>query len=146
MKILKKYPNRKIYDSTERRYVTVRDIGEMVKQYEAVQVVDSKTGDDITRSILLQIISDLEDDGKNTLLTNFVLENLIRMYDDQMGGMLAAYLDYSLKSFLDQQGEFKQQFDGYMQTTQQENLADFNKQYMDYWKSLYSSTPPNESS
>jgi polyhydroxyalkanoate synthesis repressor PhaR len=58
MKVLKKYANRKIYDSSESCYVTMNDIRKMVKEHHCVKVVDSKTGEDITRSTLLQIISD----------------------------------------------------------------------------------------
>ena len=142
MKILKKYPNRKIYDSSEKRHVTISDISDMVKNYEALQVVDSKTGEDITRTILLQIIADLEDGAKTSLLTNYMLENLIRMYDDPMGSMLAAYLDQSLKAFLQQKRSFKEQFDSQIHATQEETIEQFNQQYLDYYKKLFPYSPP----
>ena len=141
MKVLKKYANRKIYDSSERRYVTISDIAEMVKKFEPLQVVDSKSGEDITRSILLQIIGDLEDSAQSTLLTNFLLENIVRMYDDPMGGMLANYLDNSLKSFVEQQAKFRSQFDHQIAAGQEDVMKNFNEQYQDYLKTLYPYPP-----
>ena len=105
----------------------------MVKQYIPLQVVDSKTGEDITRSILLQIIADLEDGNSQTLLTNYMLENIVRMHDDPMAAMLAAYMDQSVKTFMAQQKEFKAQFEHQMQSGQEDAMKDLSDQYMEYW-------------
>ncbi|MGI9292481.1 MAG: polyhydroxyalkanoate synthesis regulator DNA-binding domain-containing protein, partial [Pseudomonadales bacterium] len=98
LKELKKYANRKIYDPEERHYVTIRDVCKMVRNHIQVKVIDDKTGKDITRSILLQVLNDLEAESGTTVLTDYVLENMIRMYDDPMSKTFALYLDHSLKN------------------------------------------------
>jgi len=118
----------------------------MVKERHSIKVVDSKTGEDITRSILLQIISDQESSSGTVLLTNSVLESLIRMYDDQMGAMLASYLDRGIKDFMGKKETFKKQFDSYVTGTQQENIARLFEQYANYWKKGSPYTPPDDKS
>ena len=104
---LKKYPNRRLYDMTESRYVTVEDVRQLIVQGESIQVVDSKDGDDITRSVLLQILAEQESDGHGTVLTNRVIEQIIRFYGDQLGGVAARYIEQSIVAFLDHQEQMQ---------------------------------------
>lgn len=133
MKKLKKYANRKIYDSEDRRYVTIKDIKQMIQNNESIQVYDEKTGNDITRSILIQIISDIEASEEETVLTDYVLQYLIRMYADPMSKPFAMYLDYSLKNFLQQQETINQQLENVLLKNQQKNLEQFTDQIMNSW-------------
>jgi len=100
---LKKYPNRRLYDTEQSAYVTLEDVRKMILKKDPVKVVDSKTGHDLTRSVLLQIISEQEAEGHEPLLTNKVLEQVIRFYGDSMQGVLSRYLEQSIFTFLEQQ-------------------------------------------
>jgi polyhydroxyalkanoate synthesis repressor PhaR len=80
MREFKKYPNRRLYDISQSKYVTVEDIRQIVLKGESIVVKDSKTEKNLTRAVLLQIIADQEDEGHEPILTNRVLEQLIRFY------------------------------------------------------------------
>ena len=107
MRILKKYPNRRLYDTKESVYVTLEDVRKMVLEKDPVRVLDSKSGKDLTRSVLLQIISEQETEGHEPLLTNKVLQQIIRFYGDSMQGVLSRYLEQSIMTFLDQQETYQ---------------------------------------
>ncbi|WP_240770653.1 polyhydroxyalkanoate synthesis repressor PhaR [Neptunomonas sp. XY-337] len=109
MRILRKYTNRRLYDTSRSCYVTLEDVKQLVLSGEAFQVLDSKTGNDLTRNILLQIISEQEADGHGTLLTNQVLQQLIRFYGDSMQGMMSQYLEQSIAAFLEHQDRIRDQ-------------------------------------
>ena len=103
MRILKKYPNRRLYDTESSTYVTLEDVRKMILKKDPVKVVDSRTGHDLTRAVLLQIIAEQEAEGHEPLLTNKVLEQVIRFYGDSMQGVLSRYLEQSMFTFLEQQ-------------------------------------------
>ncbi len=130
MKILKKYPNRRIYDTQESKFITLGDIRTMIQQYTPFQVVDSKTGDDLTRMTLMQLVNDLNQEEQG-LLTNKVLEELIRFYDNPMGAMLASYIEKSIKAFMSQEEAMRKQFD---QGMMGDLYNDMYKQYSQAWK------------
>jgi len=109
VRILRKYSNRRLYDTSRSCYVTLEDVKELVLGGEAFQVQDSKTGQDLTRNILLQIIAEQEAEGHGTLLTNQVLQQLIRFYGDPMQGMMSQYLEQSISAFLDHQDRIRDQ-------------------------------------
>lgn len=109
MRILRKYTNRRLYDTSRSCYITLEDVKELVLSQENFQVQDSKTGADLTRNILLQIISEQEALGHGTLLTNQVLQQLIRFYGDSMQGMMSQYLEQSIATFIDQQERIREQ-------------------------------------
>ena len=109
LRILKRYPNRRIYDTSESCYITINDIREMVLSDEKFQVLDSKTGEDRTRAVLLQIIADMENEGHESVLTNNVLEELIRLYGDSMSGLLGTYIEQGITTFLSQQSAARKQ-------------------------------------
>ncbi len=104
---LKKYPNRRLYDMTESRYVTVEDVRKIIITGESIEVEDSKNGADITRSVLLQILSEQETEGHDSVLTNRAIEQIIRFYGDRMGGVVSRYIEQSIVSFLDHQEQFR---------------------------------------
>ncbi len=109
MRILRKYTNRRLYDTSRSCYVTLEDVKQLVLNGEQFQVQDSKTGNDLTRNILLQIISEQEAEGHGTLLTNQVLQQLIRFYGDSMQGMMSQYLEQSIAAFLEHQDRIREQ-------------------------------------
>jgi len=103
VRILKKYPNRRLYDTEKSEYVTLDDVRKMILGNDPIKVLDSKTGKDLTRSVLLQIIAEQEAEGHEPLLTNRVLEQVVRFYGDSMQSVLSRYLEQSIMTFLEQQ-------------------------------------------
>ena len=104
--IVKKYANRRLYDTGRSSYVTLDDLYEMVKEGHDFVVYDAKTGDDLTRTVLTQIIVDKESGGEKMLPTNF-LRQLIGLYGDNIQSLVPNYLEHSLDSFTARQDEFR---------------------------------------
>lgn len=107
-RLIKKYPNRRLYDTRTSTYITLVDIKALVLQNEPFEVVDAKTGDNLTRSILLQIILE-EEAGGAPMFTADVLSQMIRFYGNAMQGMLGKYLENNIKAFSDMQSKLKDQ-------------------------------------
>ncbi|MDT0617242.1 MAG: polyhydroxyalkanoate synthesis repressor PhaR [Salinisphaeraceae bacterium] len=105
-RIIKKYPNRRLYDTEISRYITLEEIRQLVIKGEEFQVIDKRTGREITRTILLQVISEQEEGGDPIFTTN-VLRNIIRFYGDTMQSVMSSYLELSLAFFNEQQHQFK---------------------------------------
>ena len=101
-RIIKKYPNRRLYDTEESRYITLADIRRLVVEKIDFVVVDKKSGKDITRSIMLQVISEQEQSGEPIMSRDF-LSQVIRSYGGAMQGMVGGYLEQSLRLFMSQQ-------------------------------------------
>ena len=106
--VVKKYANRRLYNTGTSTYVTLDDLAEMVQSGEDFVVYDAKTGEEITRSVLTQIIFELENKGHNMLPTSF-LRQLIRFYGDSMQALVPSYLTFSLDSFVRDQNKFRDQ-------------------------------------
>ncbi len=108
LRIIKKYPNRRLYDTRTSTYITVADVKQLVLDQEVFKVVDAKSGDDLTRAILLQIILEEESGGK-PILSEMVLANIIRFYGHAMQGMMGMYLEKNVQAFLDIQQRVAEQ-------------------------------------
>lgn len=106
--VIKKYANRRLYNTGTSTYVTLEDLAVMVKGEEDFTVVDAKTGEDITRSVLTQIIFEQEAKGQNLLPINF-LRNLIQVYGDSVQTIMPSYLEHSMDAFREQQDKFREQ-------------------------------------
>jgi len=111
-RIIKKYPNRRLYDTITSSYITLLEVKTLVMKGESFEVIDVKTGDNITRSILLQIILE-EEAGGSPMFTAPVLESLIRFYGHSMQGMLGTYLEKNIQSLMDVQTRFAEQSKGF---------------------------------
>ena len=109
--IIKKYANRRLYDTESSTYITLERLAEMVRQKREFQVVDAKTGEDITRSVLTQIIMDEEARGSTMLPVNF-LRQLISMYGDQMQAVVPQYLEASLDQLQRNQSQLREAMAG----------------------------------
>jgi polyhydroxyalkanoate synthesis repressor PhaR len=96
---LKKYPNRRLYDSTASKYVTIKDVRKLISDGESIVVEDSNDGSDLTRSVLMQILSEQEAEGREPILTNRAIEMIIRLYSVRMGRVLSRYVEQSLLTF-----------------------------------------------
>ncbi len=107
-RVLKKYPNRRLYDTRTSSYITLADVKQMVLDGENFDVRDAKTGEEITRSILLQIILE-EETGGVPMFTTQMLAQMIRFYGHAMQGVMGAYLEKNLQTFVELQGRFAEQ-------------------------------------
>jgi polyhydroxyalkanoate synthesis repressor PhaR len=101
-RVIKKYPNRRLYDTRESRYITLNDIRQLVVDGEPFEVIDKKSGDDITRAILLQVIAEQEQSDASVMSEDF-LSQIIRSYSGNMNTLVGGYLERSLSMFMDQQ-------------------------------------------
>ena len=109
---IKKYANRRLYDTGTSTYVTLEDLASMVKRGEDFVVSDAKTGEDITRPVLTQIIFEQEcKDGQSSLLPISFLRQLIRFYGDSMQMLVPSYLEFSIDKFTRDQQKFREQID-----------------------------------
>ncbi len=117
-RILKKYPNRRLYDTEISSYITLADVKAMVLSGQAFEVRDAKTGDDLTRSILLQIILE-EETGGVPIFSSPMLSQIIRFYGHAMQGMMGSYLEKNLQTFTDIQTRLTEQSKGLLDPTAQ---------------------------
>jgi len=107
-RIIKKYPNRRLYDTETSAYITLAEVKELVLQYNDFQVLDAKTGEDLTRAILLQIILE-EESGGVPMFSTAMLANIIRYYGHAMQGLMGSYLERSIGAFHEAQKRFQEQ-------------------------------------
>lgn len=107
VRAIKKYPNRRLYDTRTSSYITLSDVKDMVMSCEPFAVVDAKTGDDITRSILLQIILEEESAGM-PMFTTHALAQIIRFYGHTMQGLMGGYLEKNMQALMEMQAPLVQ--------------------------------------
>ena len=108
VRLIKKYPNRRLYDTKTSSYITLADVKQMVVRSEDFQVVDAKSGEDLTRQILLQIILDEESAGA-PMFSSDLLSQMIRSYGSAMQGFMGTYLEKNLQAFQDLQKSLQEQ-------------------------------------
>jgi polyhydroxyalkanoate synthesis repressor PhaR len=108
-RIIKKYPNRRLYDTEISSYVTLGDLRALILEFELFVVQDAKSGEDLTRTVLLQIIGEYEESGQ-PIFTNQLLQQIIRAHGDPMAGLMGKFLEDSLRQFMDQQGAIRSQW------------------------------------
>ena len=131
-RIIKKYPNRRLYDTRTSTYITVTDVKQLVLDQEVFKVVDAKTNDDLTRAILLQILLEEESGGK-PIFTEMVLANIIRFYGHAMQGMMGMYLEKNVQAFLDIQERVAEQSKTFLSGAQGKGQnADAWTQFMNF--------------
>ena len=111
VRVLKKYPNRRLYDTQTSSYITLADVKQMVLDGENFEVRDAKTGDELTRSILLQIILE-EETGGMPMFSTPMLAQVIRYYGHAMQGLMGNYLETNLQAFVDLQARLAEQSKG----------------------------------
>jgi len=110
-RLIKKYPNRRLYDTQTSTYITLADVKQLVLASEAFQVVDAKTGSDLTRSILLQIILEEESEG-SPMFSAPMLSQIIRFYGHAMQGIMGSYLEKNIQAFIEIQDRMTEQSKG----------------------------------
>ena len=123
--IIKKYANRRLYNTESSSYITLEHLAEMVREKREFKVIDAKTGEDITHNVLTQIIMEEEARGKTMLPANF-LRQLIAMYGDSMQSMVPQYLEASMEAFQRNQSQFRDAMAGAFATGPFAELAKRN--------------------
>jgi polyhydroxyalkanoate synthesis repressor PhaR len=107
-RVIKKYPNRRLYDTDTSSYITLAEVKQLVLESQSFVVRDAKTGEDLTRTILLQIILE-EEAGGAPMFTEAALANMIRFYGNAMQGFMGHYLEKNVQAFTDMQAKLAEQ-------------------------------------
>lgn len=131
LRLIKKYPNRRLYDTKTSAYITLSDVKDLVLTTEPFKVLDAKSGEDLTRSILLQIILEEETAGV-PLFTTDLLSQMIRFYGHAMQGMLGKYLETNIKSFTDFQKKLQEQSHSLYGDNSSQMQSDMWSQFMNF--------------
>ena len=134
-RVIKKYPNRRLYDTRVSSYITLEEVRQLVLSGETFEVRDAKTNEDLTRAVLLQIIAEHEQHGQPIFSTT-LLSQIIRFYGDAMQGFVGGYLENSLKVFLEQQHKFRDQLNSLLGQTPWSMLSEITERNIDLWKSM----------
>ena len=137
VRLIKKYANRRLYDASISRHVTLEDIRDLIVKGEKIRVVEDKTGEDITRLILLQVIAEQEQFGQPILSTQ-LLESIIRFYGGPMQDFMGRYLEKSVETFMHQQDGLQQQINRMLESAPPpiSAMADVARHNMELWGRL----------
>ena len=133
VRVIKKYPNRRLYDTEISSYITIEDVRQLIIEGAEFEVRDAKTGDDLTRQVLLQIIAEHEQNGEPMLSTQ-LLSQIIRFYGDSLQGFMGSYLERSMQMFLEQQQQFRQQMSGLIGQAPWTMLNQLTERNLELWK------------
>lgn len=136
-RLIRKYANRRFYDSTASRHVTLDDIRKMIGGGERVKVIDDQSGEDLTRQVLLQIVAGQEQFGTPVLSTQ-LLEALVRFYGNPLQAMLTSYLEQSIGGLLRQQQVMRAEMAKTLESPMAP-LADMGRRNMELWAKMQAS-------
>ena len=134
-RIIKKYPNRRLYDTEVSRYITLEDVRSLVLQEIPFQVRDARTNEDLTRSILMQIIMEQEADGE-PMFSEQVLAKIIRSYGDSLQGMMASYLERSLNLFTEHQTRVQDQMKTMIGSDPLSMMREITERNLSIWQEM----------
>lgn len=138
IRTIKKYPNRRLYDTAISSYITLADVKQLVMDGVEFQVVDAKTGEPITRNILLQIIAEQEDEGSPIFSTD-LLTKIIRFYGDNLQNVMSSYLEKSMEMFLEQQHILRDQMTDLMSRTPMAVMSEMADRNLALWQKMQDS-------
>jgi polyhydroxyalkanoate synthesis repressor PhaR len=141
---IKKYVNRRLYDTEASRYVTVEDIRQLIVKGIDVEVIDEAKNEDITRALMLQIISEQEFSGR-PILSEYVLAQLIRFYGHPLQSYMSAYLSSSVDMFVKQQQSMQSQFKQFVSSGPIDTMQSFTNKNMEMWSDFQKSFFANAS-
>jgi polyhydroxyalkanoate synthesis repressor PhaR len=134
-RIIKKYPNRRLYDTELSSYVTLEDVRQLIVDGEAFEVRDARSGKDLTRSVLLQILAEHEDIGQPIFSTQ-LLTTVIRFYGDSLQGIIGSYLERSIQVFSEQQQQLRGTLGNLVVQTPWALLNQLADRNMEIWKGV----------
>ncbi len=137
VRIIKKYPNRRLYDTQVSRYITLEEVRQLVLQNIVFRVEDKRSSEDITRTILLQVIAEQEENG-NPIFSVDLLSFIVRYYGDPMQSSISRYLELSLRLFTEQQHNFTEQLRDLLGQAQQPvaALKELAEKQVPIWRSV----------
>lgn len=139
MRVIRKYANRRLYDTQQSRYVTLEDLRHLIIEEEPFRVEDAKSGEDLTRTILLSIIIEQEQaDGESDVFSNDLLAQLIRVYDMSSPLPLSRYLEQGTQLMLEQQQRLQSQWKQAMRHTPMEFMRELAEENMRFWQNTLS--------
>ncbi|GHB00221.1 polyhydroxyalkanoate synthesis repressor PhaR [Modicisalibacter luteus] len=142
MRVIRKYANRRLYDTQQSRYVTLEDLRHLILDEETFRVEDAKTGEDLTRTILLSIIIEQEQaDGDAEVFSNDLLQQLIRVYAMSQPLPLARYLEQGTRLMLEQQKHLQDQWQQAMRHTPMELMREMAEENMRFWQQAMTRSP-----
>ena len=149
-RLIKKYANRRLYDASQSRHITIDDIRNMVIAGTRVKVIEDKSNEDITRLVLLQVIADQEQFGRPILSTS-LLESMIRFYGNSMQSFFSSYLEKSVETFVRQQETMQAQMTRTMSNGTPNPLAELTRQNLELWAKMQETmmaafAPPRDTS
>lgn len=133
-RVIKKYPNRRLYDTKISSYITLNDIKKLVMSYSDFRVIDAKTSEDLTRCTLMQIIAEEETNGQ-PLLTAEILKEFVRFYGDSMQAMMSRFLEHSIKHFMERRAGLKSPLNTILGANPVSLMQSIAEQNMDSWSS-----------
>ncbi|AHE98628.1 polyhydroxyalkanoate synthesis repressor PhaR [Thioalkalivibrio paradoxus] len=137
-RLIKKYPNRRLYDTEESRYITLVDVQRLVQQGQNIKVMDTQSGEDITRGILIQIITEQEASG-TPLFTTDMLTRFIRFYDASMQDAFSSFLEQTLKLYSEQQEQMQAQLNHLVSGKSVDNWTQLAERNMELWREMQDS-------
>ena len=132
---IKKYPNRRLYDTSTSQYVNLDYVRQLVVNHTEFEIVSSKDASNLTKTVLLQIISEAETNDQQSLLTDVLLKQLIRFYDGEMQVFVRQYLEQSMTKFLDQQETMQSMMKNLVDSSPMNMFGKMMEQNMDLWAS-----------
>jgi polyhydroxyalkanoate synthesis repressor PhaR len=137
VRVIKKYPNRRLYDTAVSRYITLEEVRQLVLQDIAFRVEDKRSHEDITRSILIQVIAEQEEGG-NPMFSTALLFHIIRYYGDPMQSSVNRYLELSMRLYTEQKQTFTEQLRGFLGEAQQpvQILKELAEKQVPIWRSV----------
>ena len=135
VRIIKKYPNRRLYDTEISSYVTLEDVRQLIVEGEGFEVRDARTGNDLTRAVLLQILAEHEDIGQPIFSTQ-LLTTVIRFYGDSLQGIIGSYLERSIQMFSEQQQQLRSHLGNFVVQTPWALLNQLTERNMEIWKGV----------
>ena len=134
-RIIKKYPNRRLYDTVDSKYITLGNVKDLVMSNVDFSVIDKKSNEDITRNILLQIIMEQEEDDE-PIFTVDVLAKIIRLYGEGVQGLASNFLERSFLMFSEQQDQFNTRIKDSIQQSPLSTMAEVTQKNMQIWKNI----------
>ncbi|MDR5875970.1 polyhydroxyalkanoate synthesis repressor PhaR [Halomonas sp. CUBES01] len=143
MRVIRKYANRRLYDTRQSRYVTLEDLRHLILEEEPFRVEDAKSGEDLTRTILLSIIIEQEQaDSDAEVFSNDLLAQLIRVYDMSSPLPLARYLEQGTQIMMEQQKRMQNQWQQAIRHTPMEFMRELAEENMRFWQNTMNQAPP----
>ena len=135
LRVIKKYPNRRLYDTEISSYVTLEDVRQLIVDGESFEVRDARTGADLTRSVLLQILAEHEDIGQPIFSTQ-LLTTVIRFYGDSLQGIIGSYLERSIQVFSEQQQQLRGTLGSLVVQAPWQMLNNLAEKNLEIWKGV----------